>query len=184
MPARCTRSTQALRSSCVSVTLPLYGGWTPGYGVLSAIVRSENDPSTVCSDVAPNLIHSSPKPVVMPAVIMEFRTRAARLVADAVQQVAARADVLERREIAALVMDAGQPVPDELFRDVRQPVAFALLALLGREGRSLPHAIQCAARAIGHSAVEVPPLASLSNVPPGGFGVSFVMWASSSALLL
>jgi hypothetical protein len=27
----------------------------PGYGTLSAIVRSENDPSTVCSDVAPKL---------------------------------------------------------------------------------------------------------------------------------
>ena len=26
MPARCTRSTHALSSSCVSVTLPLYGG--------------------------------------------------------------------------------------------------------------------------------------------------------------
>ena len=26
MPARCTRSTQAFSSSCVSVTLPLYGG--------------------------------------------------------------------------------------------------------------------------------------------------------------
>ena len=35
----------------------------PGYGWLSAIVRSENEPSIVCSDVAPSLIHSSPKPV-------------------------------------------------------------------------------------------------------------------------
>ena len=47
---------------------------TPGYGVLSAIVRSENDPSTVCSDVAPNRIHSSPKPLLMPPAIIASRT--------------------------------------------------------------------------------------------------------------
>ena len=47
----------------------------PGYGMLSAIVRSENEPSTVCSDVAPNLIHSSPKPVMMPPAIIESSTR-------------------------------------------------------------------------------------------------------------
>ena len=84
MPARCTRSTHAFSSSCVSVTLPLYGGVMPGYGMLSAIVRSENEPSTVCSDVAPNLIHSSPKPVVMPLAIIDSSTRAAGLVAHAV----------------------------------------------------------------------------------------------------
>ena len=70
MPARCTRSTHAFKVSCVSVTLPLYGGVTPGYGVLSAMVRSENEPSTRCSDVDPNLIHSSPNPVRMPAAII------------------------------------------------------------------------------------------------------------------
>ena len=74
MPARWTRSTQALRSSCVSVMLPVYGGWEPGYGVPSAIVRSENDPSIVCSEVAPNLIQSSPKPVVRPLAIIESST--------------------------------------------------------------------------------------------------------------
>ena len=42
--------------------------------MLIAIVRSENDPSTVCSDVAPSLIHSSPKPVVMPLAIIESST--------------------------------------------------------------------------------------------------------------
>ena len=47
----------------------------------------------------------------------------AGLVADAVQQVAARPHILQRRQIAALVVDAGQPVADELFGDVRQPVA-------------------------------------------------------------
>ena len=46
----------------------------PGYGVLSAIVRSENEPSTVCSEVAPKRIHSSPKPVLMPPVIIDSST--------------------------------------------------------------------------------------------------------------
>ena len=44
-------------------------------GTLNAIVRSENEPSRTCSEVAPNLIHSSPKPVWTPAVIIESSTR-------------------------------------------------------------------------------------------------------------
>ncbi len=75
MPARCTRSTHAFNVSCVSVTLPLYGGVTFGYGIDKAMVRSENDPSTVCSEVAPNLIQSSPKPLWMPALIIASRAR-------------------------------------------------------------------------------------------------------------
>jgi len=51
-----------------------YGGVMPGYGWLSAIVRSENDPSTVCSDVAPKRTHSSPKPVCMPPAIIASST--------------------------------------------------------------------------------------------------------------
>jgi hypothetical protein len=43
--------------------------------MLSAIVRSENEPSTVCSAVAPSLTHSSPNPVMMPPVIIESSTR-------------------------------------------------------------------------------------------------------------
>jgi hypothetical protein len=43
--------------------------------MLKAIVRSENDPSTVCSDVAPNLTHSSPKPVLMPPVLIDSSNR-------------------------------------------------------------------------------------------------------------
>jgi hypothetical protein len=42
--------------------------------MLSAIVRSENDPSTVCSLVAPNRIHSSPKPLMMPPEIIASST--------------------------------------------------------------------------------------------------------------
>ena len=49
-------------------------GSIPGYGPLIAIVRSENEPSTVCSDVAPKLIHSSPNPVAIPLVIIDSRT--------------------------------------------------------------------------------------------------------------
>ena len=48
----------------------------PGKGSLIAIVRSENDPSTVCSAVAPKRIQSSPKPVRMPEAIMESSTAA------------------------------------------------------------------------------------------------------------
>ena len=62
---------------------------------------------------------------------------AARLVAHAMMQIAARAHFLDRREIAALVMHAGQAVADELLRDVRDAVALALRALLGGERRPL-----------------------------------------------
>jgi hypothetical protein len=52
----------------------LYGGSIPLYGTLIAIVRSENEPSTVCSDVAPYLIQSSPSPVLIPSANIEFNT--------------------------------------------------------------------------------------------------------------
>ena len=96
--------------------------------MLSAIVRSENEPSTVCSDVAPNLIHSSPKPVMMPLAIIDSSTRPLDFVADAVQQLAARAHLLQRGQVAALVMHARQAVAHELLRDVRDAVALALFA--------------------------------------------------------
>ena len=38
------------------------------------MVRSEKDPSTVCSEVAPMRIHSSPKPVLIPLLIMASST--------------------------------------------------------------------------------------------------------------
>jgi len=40
-----------------------------------AMVRSENEPSTRCSAVAPNLIHSSPNPVCRPERIIASITR-------------------------------------------------------------------------------------------------------------
>ena len=137
MPARCTRSIQAFRSSCVSVRLPLYGGVTPGYGVLSAMVRSENDPSTVCSEVAPSRIHSSPKPRLDAARDHRLQHLAAGLVAHAVQQISARPHLLQREQIAAFVMHAGHAIADELLRDVGQPVAVALQPLLLGKGRPL-----------------------------------------------
>ena len=132
MPARCTRSIQALRSSCVSVTLPLYGGLMPGYGGLSAMVRSENDPSTVCSEVAPNRIHSSPKPLQMPPAIIASSTLSAGLIAHAVQELAARPHLLQGEQIARLVVYAGHAIADKLFGDVCQPVAVALHLLVRR----------------------------------------------------
>ena len=50
-------------------------------------------------------------------------------------QVAARAHLLQRGQVAALVMHARQAVADELLRDVREAVAVALRALLGGERR-------------------------------------------------
>ena len=94
--------------------------------MLSAIVRSENEPSTVCSDVAPNLIHSSPKPRHDAAGDHRIEHAAARLVAHAMVEIAARADFLDRREVAALVMHARESVAHELLRDVRDAVAVAL----------------------------------------------------------
>src|SRR5215472_2410690 len=49
-----------------------------------AMVRSEKDPSTVCSEVAPKRIHSSPKPLLIPLLIIaslyqsELRNRCKR----------------------------------------------------------------------------------------------------------
>ena len=46
MPARCTRSTHALQLVLLLGDVAVVAGCCPGYGVLSAIVRSENEPST------------------------------------------------------------------------------------------------------------------------------------------
>ena len=50
------------------------------------------------------------------------------LVAHPVQQVSARPHLLQREQIATLMVDAGQAIADELLGNVRQPVAIALLA--------------------------------------------------------
>ena len=46
-------------------------------------------------------------------------------------QIAARPHLLQGSQIAAFVMNAGQAVADELFRNVRQPITVALGTLLG-----------------------------------------------------
>ena len=54
-----------------------HGVWDydiPAAPVLHDIVRSENEPSTVCSWVAPMRTHSSPNPVRMPASIIFSRS--------------------------------------------------------------------------------------------------------------
>ena len=114
----------------------------PGYGVLMAMVRSENEPSTVCSEVAPNRIHSSPKPVSMPLGDHRVQHLAAGLIAHPVQQIAARPHLLQREQIPAFVMHAGQAVADELFGDVGQAVAIALLRLLGGEVGALADLVE------------------------------------------
>ena len=55
--------------------------------------------------------------------------------------------------------------------------------LLGGERRPLPDAVEHAARAIGDAAVELAVRVAIERAA-GGFGVSFVTPASSSALLL
>src|SRR5689334_648010 len=52
-------------------------------------------------------------------------------------------------------MHACQTVPNELFRDMCEPVALALRALLGGECRPLSDAIECTPRPVGHASVEL-----------------------------
>src|SRR5262249_26669254 len=80
---------------------------------------------------------------------------AAYLIAHPVMEVAARTDLLQRREIASLVMNAGEPVADKLFGNVREPIALALFDLLLTERHARADAVECIARAIGDAPVQV-----------------------------
>jgi len=51
-------------------------------------------------------------------------------------------------------MHAGQAVADELFRNIGEAIAIALLGLLGRIARSLTHAINAAHGAIRNAAIQ------------------------------
>src|SRR3954454_8122366 len=62
-----------------------------------------------------------------------------RLVANAMQKVAARPHLLQRGEIAALVMHAGEPIADELLGDESERVAVARARLGG--AKALPLAL-------------------------------------------
>src|SRR2546425_7385306 len=70
-------------------------------------------------------------------------------------KVPAGAHFLKRSQVAALVVHAGQAVANKLFRDVREPIAFALIPLLCSKRRPLPNAVEYVARSIGHSAIEL-----------------------------
>ena len=77
-------------------------------------------------------------------------------VAHAVKQFAARPHLLQRRQIAAFVVHAGQAVADELFRDVCQAIAAALVASASAVNVCrLPDAVEHATRAVGDAAVEI-----------------------------
>jgi hypothetical protein len=81
--------------------------------------------------------------------------RAAGFIADPVQQVAAGAHLLDGRQVAAFVVDAGQPVADELFRDVGNAILAALIDLRRREHRPITHVVEDAARPVRHSSIEI-----------------------------
>src|SRR5262245_16197539 len=87
----------------------------------------------------------------------------AHLVADAMMEVAARADFLNGGEIAALMMHARESVAHELLRDVCDALTLSLIALCRCECRTLADAVEHVARAIGHSAVEIARLVSIEG---------------------
>ena len=84
-----------------------------------------------------------------------FEDGAAGLVTHAVPEIAARPHLLQRGQIAALVMHARQAVADELLRDVGQPVAVALQPLVRGEGRPRAGLAERAPRPIRDAAVEI-----------------------------
>src|SRR5262252_6156116 len=86
---------------------------------------------------------------------------AARVVADAVQQFAARAHFLDRRQVAALVVDAGQSVADELLRDVGNAILAAPVQLRRRKGGPIADFVENAARRVRDTSVEFAPLVAV-----------------------
>ena len=80
---------------------------------------------------------------------------AARLVADAMQQIAAGADVLHRLQVAALMVHARQAVARELLRDVRDAVTRALLDLRRREGGSRADLVERSGGEVRDAAVQL-----------------------------
>src|SRR5438034_8266262 len=63
-----------------------------------------------------------------------FENTAVDLVADPMQQIAARSYLLQCKQVATLMVHTGQAVADELLRDVGEPVATTLRGLVGRKG--------------------------------------------------
>ena len=74
---------------------------------------------------------------------------------------------LHRGEVAAFVMHGRESVACELLRDVRHPIALALVPVGVTELRALASGIQHAHRAIGHTSGEFP-CTILVERPAGG----------------
>src|SRR5262245_19021967 len=78
-------------------------------------------------------------------------------------EVAARANFLNGGEIAAFVMHASAPGTHEMLSDVWDSLALSLIALCGRERRTLTDTIENIACAIRHSAIEIAGLVSIEG---------------------
>jgi hypothetical protein len=78
-----------------------------------------------------------------------------QLKVDPMQQLAAVADLLERRQISVLVMHARQPVANELLGDVSRPVPAALLLFLRRELRPHANFVEHSKRFVSHASAQI-----------------------------
>ena len=78
-----------------------------------------------------------------------------RLVADTVAQVATGAHILDRGQVATLVVDRRESVTDKLFRDVRHAVALASLPLRCAVFRSPSGHFQNIHCIVCHAAIEL-----------------------------
>ena len=124
MPARCTRSTHALQ-----VLLRL--GDVALVAVLARVGKAQRHRPLGEGAVEGVLARCAElDPLVAEAGLDAARDHvfehlAAGFVADSMEQLAASAHVLNRRQVAAFVMHARQPVAHELLGDVRDAVALA-----------------------------------------------------------
>src|SRR5579862_4045385 len=70
------------------------------------------------------------------------------------QQFATGPHLLERKQIIVFVVNARQAITNELFGDVGQPVALALLVLFCRECLPLAYVVEYVSGAIGNPSVQ------------------------------
>ena len=155
MPARCTRSIQALRFVLRLRDVALVRRHDAGIG------RAERHGAFGERSVDGVLGGGAePNPLVAETghdAAGDHRVQhlAAGFVAHPMQEFAARPHLLQSRQIAALVVDAGHAITHELFGNVCQPVAVALQPLLFGKGRPLADAVERAPGPVGDPAVEV-----------------------------
>jgi len=71
------------------------------------------------------------------------------------EKIAACAHLLQREQVTALMVHAGEAVADELLGDEGERIAVANERLLGAEGRPLADIEEHVAGAVGHPAVEL-----------------------------